>query len=82
MSDIIVIVIVILGLAIALLYLQKNNNHQIKENLTNYKTLPFGEIFVGSDPLAFYRYDRYRKPYRWPNCIKTDHPIRHCAPLD
>lgn len=81
MSDIIIIVIVILVIAITLLYLQKNNK-QIKENLTDYKTLPFGELLNGSDPLTFYRYDKYRKPYRWPVCIQTDHPIRHCSPLE
>ena len=63
MSDIIVIVIAILGIAVVLLYLQKtqfqrNNNQQIKENLTDYKTLPFGEMSSSS----FYRYDRHRKP--------------------
>jgi len=94
MSDIIVIVIVILGLAVVLLYLQKNqyqrNNQQIKENLTDYKTLPFGEILEEVNPHEYDRhyhygndrYDRYRKPYRSPVCIQTDHHIRHCAPLD
>ncbi len=34
------------------------------ENWQDYTLKPYNYIFSGRDPLYFFRYDRYRRPYR------------------
>ena len=36
------------------------------EYFQDYMMYPYGEVYSGSDPLYFYNYNRYRKPYRYP----------------
>lgn len=52
-----------------------------KENFQNYKMNPFGEVKTGNDPLYFYNYNRYRKPYRWPFRYYSSYPYPHMSPL-
>ena len=71
-----IIVIAILGITI---YLLINKNY---ENWKNYQLMPYGEGKEGSEPLTYYQYPRYRKPYRYPLCKNVNYPFPHCTPLD
>lgn len=51
------------------------------EPFQDYKLCPYGEVYSGSDPLYFYNYDRYRKPYRWPFKYHSSYPYPHMNPL-
>ena len=50
------------------------------ESFKDYKILPYGEVYSGNDPLYFYRYDRYRKPYNWPYLYHSSYPYPHMEP--
>jgi hypothetical protein len=50
------------------------------EAFQDYKLLPYGEVYSGSDPLYFYNYNRYRKPYRWPYLYYSSYPYPHMEP--
>ena len=47
------------------------------EMYQNYMTLPFDEVKTGSNPLDFYRKDKYRKPYRYPFKFHQSYPVPH-----
>lgn len=49
----------------------------IEENFYVYTRQPYDEVDTGSDPLGFYRRDRYRKPYMWPRKFFTTYPFPH-----
>ena len=51
------------------------------EFFQDYKLYPYGEVYSGSDPLYFYHYNRYRKPYRWPFKYYSSYPYPHMSPL-
>lgn len=51
------------------------------ENFQSYKMSPYGEVYTGSDPLYFYSYPRYRKPFRWPYQYHSSYPYPHMSPL-
>ena len=51
------------------------------ECFQNYKLSPYGEVYTGNDPLYFYKYNRYRKPYRWPFRYLSSYPYLHLSPL-
>lgn len=51
------------------------------ELFQDYKLLPYGEVYSGNDPLYFYNYNRYRKPYRWPFKYYSSYPYAHMRPL-
>lgn len=51
------------------------------ELFQDYKLLPYGEVYSGNDPLYFYNYNRYRKPYRWPFKYYSSYPYPHMRPL-
>ena len=51
------------------------------EYFQDYKLWPFGEVLSGTDPLYFYNYNRYRKPYRWPFRYFSSYPYSHMSPL-
>jgi hypothetical protein len=59
-----IIVISIIMLSSVLLYCI--NKKKIQENWESYSQTPLNYIQSGSSPLAYYRRDRYRKPYRYP----------------
>ncbi len=52
----------------------------LRENWQSYKQTPFGEVKTGQDPLYFYAYYRYRKPYRWPFRFHSTYPYPHLEP--
>lgn len=52
-----------------------------RESFQDYKLCPYGEVLSGNDPLYFYNYDRYRKPYRWPFRYHSSYPYPHMSPL-
>jgi len=51
------------------------------EFFQDYKMCPYGEVYSGNDPLYFYNYNRYRKPYRWPYKYYSSYPYPHMSPL-
>lgn len=51
------------------------------ELFQDYKLFPYGEVYSGNDPLYFYNYNRYRKPYRWPFKYYSSYPYPHMSPL-
>ena len=54
---------------------------QMFERFQDYKMYPYGEVYSGSDPLYFYEYNRYRKPYMWPYKYYSSYPYPHMSPL-
>ncbi len=65
--------------AIFIVILCLRNHQLIEEKFQVYMHTPnvFGEMDTGSDPINFYRYDRYRKPYMWPRKIFSEYPYPH-----
>jgi hypothetical protein len=51
------------------------------EYFQDYQLSPYGEVLSGNDPLYFYNYNRYRKPYRWPFKYYSSYPYPHMSPL-
>lgn len=47
------------------------------ENWQDYTLKPYYYIYSGRDPLYFYRYDRYRRPYRDGFLFYQSYPIPH-----
>lgn len=53
-----------------------------KEGWMVYRQGPYGTVGTGAtDPIGFYTYPQYRKPYNWPIGFKTTYPIEHIAPV-
>ena len=50
---------------------------QYSENFQSYKLKPLGEVYTGTDPLYFYKYMRYKKPYRYPFKFTSSYPYGH-----
>ena len=71
--------IVIIIVIILLLTYTRNNqeNKENKEEWANYIRAPYNEMESGTDPLQFYRRDRYRKPYRFPFTFYQSYPAPH-----
>ena len=65
----IIILLVILALIVPLTY--------YVEHWEDYTLKPYNYIFSGKDPLYFYRYDRYRRPYRDGFQFYQSYPIPH-----
>lgn len=53
----------------------------IKELWQDYKQLPYNYQLNGSDPLYFYRKDRFKKPYRYPYTFYKSYPTKHLSYL-
>ncbi len=51
------------------------NSNQIQEGFDMYQQLPFKYMYTGSQPLSYYRLDRYRLPYRYPDVFYTNYPV-------
>lgn len=76
--EIFIIVAIVLFLII---HITENKSRKY-ESWINYKEEPLGNIKTSpNNNPTFFRRDRYRKPYMWPVCQMTDHPIRHCKHL-
>ena len=53
----------------------------VKEGWVDYIQEPYKYVKEGSDPIHFYRRDRYRKPYRHGFKFSQTYPYRHKEPL-
>lgn len=53
-----------------------------KEYFHNYRLKPYNYVYTGNDPLYFYNYNRYRKPYRWPFRYYSSYPYSHLRPYN
>lgn len=53
----------------------------IKEKWVDYVLKPYGYVDSGSDPVHYYRRDRYRKPYREGYKFVQSYPYKHNEPL-
>ena len=61
---------IIFLIILCLIYL----GHKKKEMFTPYTYGPFDYSTTGTDPLSFYRYPVYRKPYMYPYQYQTNYP--------
>ena len=52
-----------------------SNSNSLNEGFEVYQQLPFGYFETGSEPLSYYRLDRYRLPYRYPDVFMTNYPV-------
>jgi hypothetical protein len=50
------------------------------ETWQDYTIRPYNYVKSGADPLYFYSYDRFRKPYRWPYRFHSSYPYGHLEP--
>jgi len=48
--------------------------NQIRENFETYSYGPYNYMDTGSDPLTFYKYPIYRKPYMFPYKFYSSYP--------
>lgn len=80
-------IIVILCLFIILYMILKYLNDEMNthENWINYRQY-LGNIDTAvispNNKVAFYRRDRFRKPYRWPVRYNVDYPVKHFKHFD
>ncbi len=79
-----IFLIITLIIAAILLYcLWKNTNlFSSKLNIPDegfqvYQQLPFQYMLTGDTPLSYYRLDRYRLPYRYPDFFYSNYPVPH-----
>ena len=63
MKDLILFTILIILILVSSCYLASN---QTMENFETYSYDPFNYATTGSDPLSFYKYPIYIKPYNYP----------------
>ena len=76
MNDYILFVVVILLIVSSLCYLNLNIS---MENFETYFYDPFNYGDTGADPLTFYRYPIYRKPYRYPYQFYSSYPYPYLS---
>jgi hypothetical protein len=75
------IILLILAIVIPMYYPQilqfykSTTDSNIQEGFEVYQQLPFGYFETGSEPLSYYRLDRYRSPYRYPDVFMTNYPV-------
>ena len=72
MAMILILFIIIFAL-ICLSYLWRKPSMQ--EQWQNYMSAPYDFLETGSNPLNFYRKDKYREPYRWPFKFFQSYPL-------
>ena len=53
----------------------------VKEGWVDYTQEPYKYVKEGSDPIHYYRRDRYRKPYRDGFKFNQSYPYQHQEPL-
>jgi hypothetical protein len=71
LSYYIVGILIFVFLFFAVIYTKKS----IHEGFDMYQQLPFQYMYTGSQPLSYYRLDRYRLPYRYPDMFFTNYPV-------
>ena len=74
-------ILLIAIIALAIYYLFHNIKCLNFETWQDYSILPYKYVKSGADPLYFYAYNRYRKPYRWPFKYFSSYPYGHISPL-
>ena len=55
---------------------------QYSEHYATYTMRPYNYIKTGTDPLFFYRRDRFRKPYNYPIQFYKSYPTPHMSYFD
>jgi hypothetical protein len=55
------------------MYYKKKN--EVEEGFAMYEQQPFQYMYTGSEPLSYYRLDRYRLPYRYPDMFFSNYPV-------
>lgn len=77
-----ILFIVILAGLLIMLYNSISLKCPTEEGWMVYEQAPYGTVGTGStDPIGFYTFPQYRKPYNWPIGFKTTYPIEHIAPI-
>jgi hypothetical protein len=69
----IIIILILLFINILLLFIL-NKNNECKENFEIYSYGPFNYMDSGADPLTFYKYPIYRRPYMYPYKFYSSFP--------
>jgi hypothetical protein len=82
-SSNLIIMLVAISIFMLLIYSLVVNCNKVKEGWVNYKQMPYGNIQTGAgnegiNPLVFYEYPIYRRPYNYPACHLVDYPSPHC----
>lgn len=67
------VVLLAFAMIVYLLYSKMNTY----EHWQNYIQKPYNYMKSGSEPMNMYRYDRYRKPYRYPFKFHSSYPYPH-----
>jgi len=78
MKIILLFVLFVLFVLFAAYYFGKFN---VKEGWVDYIQKPYKYVREGSDPIHYYRRDRYRKPYRHGFTFNQTYPYQHKEPL-
>ncbi len=76
MNDYILFIILALLIITSFCYLNINSN---MENFQTYFYDPFNYGTTGADPLTFYKYPVYRKPYRYPFQFYSSYPYPYMS---
>ncbi len=69
-----ILIIIILA---CVMYLSASKGDEIYENFETYTYGPFNFRTTGSDPLTFYQYPTYRKPFMYPYQYVSSYPYPH-----
>jgi len=75
-SNVMLVIFIFLIFAI-IIYLSCTN--LVEETWRDYRLAPYNYIYSGRDPLYFYRYDRFRKPYEDGYKFFQSYPIPHMS---
>jgi hypothetical protein len=70
-----IFIVILILFSIYYLYQIKNKSVEVEEGFDMYQQLPFQYMYTGSEPLSYYRLDRYRLPYRYPDVFYTNYPV-------
>ena len=52
-----------------------HDKEDVKEDFTTYNIEPYNYKTTGANPLVYYNYPRYRKPYRYPFKFYSSYPV-------
>ncbi len=82
MKSIYQIFILLLLIVACIGYLSANCGNHLLEKFETYTYGPFNTQTTGSDPLTFYQYPIYRKPYEYPYQYYSSYPYPHLTYRD
>lgn len=72
-----IFIIILIILIITFIYML--NVHNLKESFTTYSYGPYNYMDTGSDPLTFYKYPTYKKPYMYPYKYYSSYPYPYMS---